>query len=289
MDERPPQPRWESRFCQGHSTTVRLWPEPQGASEQVSFHAALFRFPALTPVVLPATILVVPGGGLKSYTKHEGQVAAKYFASLGYPTYVLLYRHEAVGGNASDAHQDTRRAIACLRRREGKHVHAIGFSAGGTLITGACGRHDDDGGDEPPAESRPDSASYIYGAPPPGLALGPCAPPMFVFGTAGDRLCDTATCHTALLSMLTAAGVRHAAVLWPNVWNDDEELHVLTRKHARWACDHQHGQGIGILLGKYPKQELVLWGWVAQLETWLREQLIPLPGTQVPGCTPRER
>ncbi|KAL3912561.1 MAG: hypothetical protein SGPRY_008300 [Prymnesium sp.] len=231
--------------------------------------------------------------------------------SLGYRTYVLAYRHAAVGGTPPDSHADTRRAIACLRERErGAMIHAIGFSAGGCLAVGASGAHaddwgddglathsthraaddgeiDDDGGNhrnqycEAPKDSRdcarghrasrPDTVSYIYGAPPPGLAFDRHCPPIFLFANLGDKICGNKSCHDDVVGLLSGLGIIHRTLTWPNIWNDDEALRQLTYLHSRWAYEFQHGQGIGLIIGKYPNQEVRTWAWVAELHKWMVE------------------
>lgn len=253
--ERPPSIA-ESRLSIGHTSTIALRP---GMALPT-----LFCFPPTSVGVTSRTVLlIVPGGGFKSYSRHEGCVTAQHFAACGHRCYVLAYRFKAAGGTVADCHSDMRCAIAHLRRHEpDSHLHALGFSAGGCLVAGTCGRHAHDGDAVP---EPPDSCGYIYGHVPTGLRLCSVPPPFFLYATATDVICEVASCHDAMLRLLAASdGTRShdRSVVWPSVANCDE---TLAAKLSGWCARHGHGQGIGL----HKQGDLQVFEWAKELHTWL--------------------
>jgi hypothetical protein len=246
----------ESRLSIGHASTIALQPG-------LPLPALFFFPPTSIGVTSPWVLLIVPGGGFKSYARHEGCITAQHFAACGHRCYVLAYRFKAAGGTVCDCHADMRCALAHLRRHEpGCRIHALGFSAGGCLVAGTCGRHSHDGDAEP---EPPDSCGYIYGHVPPGLRLCASPPPFFLYATAADTICEVASCHDAMVRLLLDTGsdrARDLAMLWPDVANGDA---VLTAKLSGWCKQHSHGQGIGL----HKKGELHLFEWVHDLHGWI--------------------
>lgn len=106
------------------------------------------RTPTLTHFAPPsgkangAAILIVPGGGYRRVGIGLGTLAiARYFANLGYSTYMLIYRLPADGWEAGpDAPlQDAQRALRIVHARaaqddfDAERIAVIGGSAGGHL------------------------------------------------------------------------------------------------------------------------------------------------------------
>ena len=113
--------------------------------------------PSITPY-LPAkdrangtAILVIPGGGHRMLAiTHEGYNVAEWLRDRGIAAFVLKHRlaREAESTYKIDVESlaDTRRAIRLIRSRAGEwnidpgRVGAIGFSAGGELVSMAASR-----------------------------------------------------------------------------------------------------------------------------------------------------
>jgi hypothetical protein len=321
-------------LCEGHSLTISLWPEEymvkleaaiktpkanRSAEERKllkeaqtsKFEPRLFYFPPSSLVPgREGAILIIPGGGLYDYTVSEGHSTAAYLSSIGFSCYVLLYRFvhclkdryvsEAVPVSAfEDIGFDAVTALACVRKREPKkHVHVLGFSAGGMIACGMCGFS------RLPESARPDSASCIYGSLPiPELAAGmvvaagstmpthtpetdfKSCPPMFVYSTKGDQVFakrqrDAGTPeggiewdreHRMLVEELEQGRIRPRVVLWPNVWNDEFKMGQLVLYYQPFAFHMQHGQGFGFWMKDLEKHDgsFRTFAWVQEWEEWL--------------------
>lgn len=115
------------------------------------------------------TILVAHGGGFVSRTGCEGPNAAWYFHQAGYHTAILSYRLRPYSRH--HAIDDMKRALRLLRTGTfgpGRHIVAMGFSAGG-MLCGNCAVYGENG--DPDAEdqierlpARMDACVVCYGA-----------------------------------------------------------------------------------------------------------------------------
>jgi endo-1,4-beta-xylanase len=150
---------------------IRLWPsgapgsESKTASETVTQSAsgelsiASIHSPSVTPY-LPArdkangtAILVIPGGGHRMLAiTHEGYNVAEWLRDHGIAAFVLKHRlaREAESTYKIDVESlaDTQRAIRLIRSRANEwnidtsRIGAIGFSAGGELVSMAATKPD---------------------------------------------------------------------------------------------------------------------------------------------------
>ena len=196
-------------------------------------------------------IIVCPGG---SYTRliaeYEGSEVAEWLNSLGYTAYMLRYR---VPDNRDGALQDAQRAIRIVRSENpGKKIGIMGFSAGGSLSARAGTRFDIqsykpvDGIDKQSA--RPDFVCLIYPAYlddgpnrtlSPELTVSRNTPPMFIFQTEDDDLCNS--------SLVMAQALRAVKV--------PVEVHMYP----------EGGHGYGIR----PSRDPIAAVWPKLLENWL--------------------
>ena len=165
-------------------------------------------------------VIVAPGGGFHFLSwASEGTQVARWLAGRGIAAFVLKYRLVDTGaseqtfqdsvnamfarlgriGPASGeildpamteaavfAGEDGRQAVRVLRRRAAEwgvapgRIGMMGFSAGAMLTADVALRHD--------AESRPDFAAPIYGAPLQPVTPPADAPPLFVLWASDDSL-----------------------------------------------------------------------------------------------------
>lgn len=87
-------------------------------------------------------VVICPGGSYHHLGMYnEGHCTAKWFNSLGVTTFVLRYRVAEGGFHHPNQLQDVQRAVQLVRENAGSYgidahkVGAIGFSAGGHLVT----------------------------------------------------------------------------------------------------------------------------------------------------------
>lgn len=87
-------------------------------------------------------VVICPGGSYHHLGMYsEGHCTAKWFNSLGVTTFVLRYRVAEGGFHHPSQIQDVQRAVQLVRENAGSYgidahkVGAIGFSAGGHLVT----------------------------------------------------------------------------------------------------------------------------------------------------------
>jgi acetyl esterase/lipase len=158
-------------------------------------HPTLTVFPALEPKG-PA-IMLAPGGGYERVVvDKEGFETARWLARHGVTAFVLLYRlpgdNWAAGSDVSlsDAQRGLRiaRASAAKYHFDPKQVGAMGFSAGGHLISSLMSRYDGktyekvDAADD--LSARPDFATLFYPSP----DLGKFAQPGRVASASGSQM-----------------------------------------------------------------------------------------------------
>lgn len=165
-------------------------------------------------------VIVAPGGGFRFLSwASEGTQVAQWLADRGIAAFVLKYRLVDTGateqqfqdnanamfgrlsriGPASSeildadmqkaavlAGEDGRQAVRIVRRRAAEwglapdRIGMMGFSAGAMVTADVALRHD--------AESRPDFAAPIYGAPLHPVTPPADAPPLFVLWASDDSL-----------------------------------------------------------------------------------------------------
>ena len=156
-------------------------------------------------------IILCPGGGYSILAiNHEGTEIAQWLNCLGYTAYILRYR---VPNNREGALQDAQRAVRMVRKENpGMKVGIMGFSAGASLACRTATRHTfpsyqaTDEIDQQPLNV--DFAALIYPAYmdqgenntlTPELTVDVTTPPMFVFQSADDGLCNSALVITQAL------------------------------------------------------------------------------------------
>ncbi len=204
-------------------------------------------------------VIICPGGGYQILAYDlEGTEVAEWLNSLGITAFLLHYR---VPDNRTGALQDAQRAIRVVRSLSAdkypylKTIGIMGFSAGGSLSARASTRYQDrtyepvDQTDQ--LSARPDFALLIYPAyldQGPGKSLTPelkvdaQTPPMFLFQTADDGLCNS--------SLVMTQALREAKV--------PVELHILP----------EGGHGYGLRKGSEAAE-----AWPGLAAVWLTQFL----------------
>ena len=164
--------------------------------------------PSITPY-LPApdtatglAILVIPGGGHRVLAiTHEGYNVAEWLRDRGIAAFVLKHRLAREANSTYrievESFADTRRALQLIRSRAAEwridpaRVGALGFSAGGELVTMASTRVTAaDAGAADPLErqpSRPDFQALIYPGRSADIQPTKDAPPVFLAAAYNDR------------------------------------------------------------------------------------------------------
>jgi acetyl esterase/lipase len=164
--------------------------------------------PSITPY-LPAkdkatglAILVIPGGGHRVLAiTHEGYNVAEWLRDHGMAAFVLKHRlaREANSTYKIDVESfaDTRRALRLIRSRAAEwnidptRVGAVGFSAGGELVSMASTHFDvGDGAAADPVErqsSKPDLQALIYPGSSGDIQPTKDSPPVFLAAAYNDR------------------------------------------------------------------------------------------------------
>jgi acetyl esterase/lipase len=163
-----------------------------------------------------AAVIVCPGGGYNILAiKNEGYEIAEWLNKLGFTAFVLQYR---VPDKRAGALNDIQRAIRIVRSKADKlkfdpeKIGVIGFSAGGSLCARASTLFSNDSytkiDDIDALSSRPNFTLLIYPAYldkgenrslTPELTIGSDTPPMFIFGTADDRVGNSSLVMTTAL------------------------------------------------------------------------------------------
>jgi dienelactone hydrolase len=244
-------------------------PETVRISEQGDHVVTNVHRPSLT-VYLPekrsgVSVIVVPGGGHRElWTDHEGHNVARFLSERGIAAFVLQYRLARAPNSTysidGDALNDLKRAIRTVRSRadwaaETKKIGAMGFSAGGALVSLAATRADggDPKGSDPieRAASSLDFAALVYPGSWPDLKIDATTPPMWLLSGSDDRP-DIITGLTSIFVKLRESTV-------------PAELHFY---------DHV-GHGFGLratLTGPVSK-------WPQQFVDWLKVSKFVLEGT----------
>ncbi len=194
-----------------------LWPDgapgamPGGGEEVVTIKGqgdhvvSNVHRPSIT-VYLPAkhsgaAVIVVPGGGHRElWTDHEGHNVARFLNERGIAAFVLQYRLAREPNSTytvdGDALNDLERAIRTVRSRaewsaDARKIGAMGFSAGGQLVTlGALRGDTGDAASRDPidrASSKLDFAALVYPGTWPELTIDASTPPMWLLCGGDDR------------------------------------------------------------------------------------------------------
>jgi endo-1,4-beta-xylanase len=200
--------------------SIPLWPggapgsEGKSASEVVvtsesgEMRVSSIHSPSLTPY-LPAkdkatgaAVLVVPGGGHRLLAiTHEGYNVGEWLAARGIAAFVLKHRLAREEGSTYrievESFADTQRAMRLIRSRAAEwqidtaRVGALGFSAGGELVSQIATRFDNGlAASADPVErqpSRPDFQALIYPGRSGDIQPGKDAPPVFLACAFNDR------------------------------------------------------------------------------------------------------
>jgi acetyl esterase/lipase len=208
-------------------------------------------------------VIVCPGGAFHLLAiDKEGTDVARWLNARGVAAFVLRYRlirtgdrfPAEVGENLRDRDKmaalraalqplilaDGQQAVRAVRQRAGQwglapdRIGMIGFSAGGTVTVSVALEHD--------ADSRPDFAGAIYGAPRQEIHIPADAPPLFILCADDDAMASPASVR--LYSDWKAAG--HPV-----------ELHIYSKG----------GHGFGM-----QKQDLPSDTWIERFGDWLGAQ-----------------
>ena len=164
--------------------------------------------PSITPYI-PAkdnatglAILVIPGGGHRVLAiTHEGYNVAEWLRDRGIAAFVLKHRlareAESTYKIEVESYADTRRAMQLIRSRAAEwgidpaRVGALGFSAGGELVTAVSARFD--AGDAAAADplerqnSKPAFQALIYPGRSGDIQPTKDSPPAFLAAAYNDR------------------------------------------------------------------------------------------------------
>lgn len=164
--------------------------------------------PSITPYIPPAdkstglAILVIPGGGHRMLAiTHEGYNVAEWLRDRGIAAFVLKHRLAREAGSTYaidvESYADTRRAMQLIRSRAAEwgidpaRVGALGFSAGGELVTMASTRvAPGDASAADPLErqnSRPAFQALIYPGRSGDIQPTKDSPPVFLAAAYNDR------------------------------------------------------------------------------------------------------
>jgi endo-1,4-beta-xylanase len=255
---------------------LRLWPggapgsEGRTGSEVVTtsprgeLSVAGVHDPSITPYLPePGTatgvaVLVIPGGGHRMLAiTHEGYNVAEWLRGRGIAAFVLKHRLAREPGSTYridvESLADTQRAIRHIRANarewhiDPARIGAVGFSAGGELVTLASQRAGDgnaSSGDRVEREtSRLNFQALIYPGRSGDIQPGKDSPPVFLVAAYDDRQDISEGVPEAYLRF-KRAGV-------------PAELHIYS----------SGGHGFGLRsTNKRP-----VGGWPVRLEEWLRE------------------
>jgi endo-1,4-beta-xylanase len=149
-----------------------------------------------------AAVIVIPGGGHRElWMDHEGKNAARWLSEHGIAAFVLKYRLARETNSTYrievEAFADTQRAIRLVRSRAAEwkidpsRVGAIGFSAGGELVSRVSTRFDSGDHDaSDPIERQPSRPSFqglIYPGRSGDIQPTTNSPPAFLACAFNDR------------------------------------------------------------------------------------------------------
>ncbi|MBI3870181.1 MAG: alpha/beta hydrolase [Verrucomicrobia bacterium] len=258
-------------------SAVLLWPQGAPGSEgkagpekvEVSKggerNVSNIHAPSLTPFLPPkdrangAAVIVVPGGGHRVLcVDHEGYNIARWLNERGIAAFVLKHRLAREAGSTYkievEADADMRRALRLVRHNakawavDPGRVGAIGFSAGGELVSHASIRFDagaPDAADHIERErSRPDFQGLIYPGRSTDILPTTNAPPAFLACGYNDRQ-DIAEGLAEAYLRFKRAGV-------------PAELHIYS------AAGHGFGMRAGM--------KGAVAGWATRFEEWMQDR-----------------
>jgi acetyl esterase/lipase len=172
------------------------------------FRVSGIHHPSLTPYLPPKekvtglAVLVIPGGGHRFLSiTHEGYGVAEWLRDRGIAAFVLKHRLAREAGSTYqvdvESLADVQRAIRLIRSRavewgvDTHRVGALGFSAGGELVSLASARFDsgDAAASDPIARqpSKPDFQALIYPGSADKIAPTKDSPPAFLVAAYDDR------------------------------------------------------------------------------------------------------
>ena len=164
--------------------------------------------PSITPYIPPKdkasglAILVIPGGGHRVLAiTHEGYNVAEWLRDRGIAAFVLKHRLAREAGSTYrievESYADTERALQLIRSRAAEwgidpaRVGALGFSAGGELVTMASTRFTagDAAGKDPleRQDSKPAFQALIYPGRSGDIQPTKDSPPAFLAAAYNDR------------------------------------------------------------------------------------------------------
>lgn len=198
-------PLWPSGAPGSEGKTIK---EAVATSASGELSVSRIHNPSITPYLPPrdkangTAILVIPGGGHRMLAiTHEGYNVAEWLRDRGIAAFVLKHRlaREAESTYKIDVESfaDTQRAIRLIRSRakewniEAGRVGALGFSAGGELVSMSATRFD--GGNASAADpidkepSRPDFQALIYPGRSGDIQPTKESPPAFLAASYTDR------------------------------------------------------------------------------------------------------
>lgn len=263
-------------------TIIPLWPDGAPGSEDWTQQETQIQHPAddiqivvnvtqptLTayfpdPAIANGTAVVIcPGGAYHLLAiDHEGHEVAAWFTKRGIAAFVLKYRLIRTGSDLetevrehlSDRSKmaalmqplrplilaDAQQSIRLVRQHAAEwsiqpdRIGIMGFSAGGGVTSSVALEHD--------AESLPNFAAVIYGAPGEEVAVPADAPPLFLLCADDDLMASTRSVQ--LYSTWKAAG-------------RPVELHIYSKG----------GHGFGMKTQGLPSDQ-----WIERLGEWLQAQ-----------------
>lgn len=199
-----------------HAPVIEPYTDGNGVWLADISNPALVVFEPEASVNNGGAVIVCPGGSYKKLAIiNEGYEIAEWLNQVGFTAFVLQYR---VPDKRAGALNDIQRAIRIVRNKADKwklnpdKLGIIGFSAGGSLCARASTLFSEDTyarfDNIDLLSCRPDFTLLIYPAYldkgenrslTPELSIPPDTPPMFIFGTADDRVGNSSLVMTTAL------------------------------------------------------------------------------------------
>jgi len=232
-------------MAQGGEETVRI-------SEQGDHVVSNVHKPSIT-VYLPGkptgvSVIVAPGGGHRElWTDHEGHTIARFLNERGIAAFVVYYRLARAPNSTytidGDALNDLKRAIRTVRSRaewsaHTKKIGAMGFSAGGALVSLGATRADAGAAAaKDPIDrvsSKLDFAALVYPGIWPDLKIDATTPPMWLLCGSNDRA-DIITGLPNLYVKLREAKVPAELLIYDNVGHGFGLRATNTGPTANWV------------------------------------------------------
>jgi acetyl esterase/lipase len=193
------------------------------------------------------SVIIAPGGGHRElWTDHEGHTIARFLNEQGIAAFVLYYRLARAPNSTytidGDALNDLERAVRTVRSgkdwsADTKKIGAMGFSAGGALVSlGATRADDGDAKASDPIDrvsSKLDFAALVYPGVWPDLKIDSGTPPMWLLSGSDDRP-DIITGLTSLFVRLREAKVPAELHFYDHVGHGFGMRATLTGPVANW-------------------------------------------------------